>query len=99
MLQYCMNTKEETLVKRVRIGVICGITLMFVLVCVLVVQFSIMSRDNALYTRLTTQRDQMIIQIEETRNRITYVESRQFIEDSALMYFGWGQVGSVIFET
>ena len=98
MVSFIM-TKEETLVRRVRYAVIGAMVLLVSLVCFLGFQYAIMARNNATEARLAELYDSLTIQINTYENRITYMESQEFIEYFALRYMGWGRPGSVIFAT
>ena len=91
-------TKEETLIKRVKITVVVAMAVLFALVVVLGVQFAVrISRDN-MYTSLQAELQSLEQQLHQTGNDITHFQTDRFREEFALKYLGWGRPGTVIFD-
>jgi len=91
-------TKEETLMKRVRITVVASMMLLFTLVCVLGVQFAIRVGNDNTEQNLQAQVRLLEQQLAQAENDITFFQTREFQEEFALKYLGWGRPGQTIFE-
>jgi len=91
-------TKEEVLIKRVKIVVVACMVLVFSLVCVLGVQFAIRVRNDNMEASLQAQLQWLEQQLLQANNDITYFQTDRFREEFALKFLGWGRPGQTIFD-
>ena len=85
------------LLRRIRLIVIGGVTVLFILATVLVFQIAIRMNNNSTVARLEAEQDSLRQQLQNANSDINYMQTWQFIEDYVRQHLGWGRPGQNIF--
>lgn len=84
--------------KRIRMGVVGGVTLAFILVTVLVFTIAIRLNHQSTENALLAEQRRLEQQLVNANRDIEYFETWDFIERYMRDHLGWGRPGQYIFQ-